>query len=280
MKLLIGGCRGTHSVAQRTFLGYGGETTSFLFESSDGDRLIVDAGTGIRALGAHLAWHREGGSALILMSHYHLDHTMGLPSFSLVHNEHWLLEFAAPELDGRTIDDVLPRLLDRPWWPLQVEDLAAHVRFKTLAGRGTEARAHGGFAFRWCAVPHPGGATAYRIDETATGRSAVVATDCEWPAATGEERDALLRLCREPSPASLLIMDGQYDRATYPAHRGWGHSAWEDCVDVATLCRVGRLLVTHHDPSLDDEALDQRASALRAALPCADLARDGTAITF
>jgi DUF971 family protein len=38
--------------------------------------------------------------------------------------------------------------------------------------------------------------------------------------------------------------------------------------------------VTHHDPGLDDEALNLRAEALRSACPGAELARDGTAITI
>lgn len=280
MRLLIGGCRGTHSVAQRAFLGYGGETTSFLIEGSDGAHVMVDAGTGIRVLGAHLAGlHDQGGSALVLMSHYHLDHTMGLPSLSQIYDKRWQFEFASPDREGHSVSEVLPRLLDEPFWPLQVEHLAAHVRFLCLPGAlSAQAWPRGGLRIRWCPVPHPGGCTAYRVDEPASGRSVVIATDMEWPAATPEGIAAFLHLCRDPNPASLLVMDGQYDRASYEAHRGWGHSAWEDGVEVAERAGVERLLITHHDPALDDEQLAERERRVLLAWPQASLAREGMSI--
>ena len=279
MKLIIGGCRGTHPVAQVGFLRYGGETTSFLIEGPDRGRIVVDAGTGVRELGSRLRASGSIHSMLLLLTHYHLDHVTGLPSMPVIYDRRWTVSLAAPVREGHLVGEVMPRVLDKPFWPLQVEDLASRVRFNTLPGE-VSARpwAHGHLRVRWCPVPHPGGCTAYRIDDAVNRTAVVIATDCEWPAATPAQRAALLRLCRRPFPANLLLMDGQYDRATYEKHRGWGHSAWEDCVDVAQRAGVGRLLVTHHDPAHDDELLARRERLLKITLPGAALAREGMVI--
>ena len=76
MKVLFGGVRGTGPVAQADFLRYGGETTSVLIEGAAGERLLLDAGTGMRIIAPHLQL-AAGGTMRLLMTHYHLDHLAG-----------------------------------------------------------------------------------------------------------------------------------------------------------------------------------------------------------
>ena len=163
--------------------------------------------------------------------------------------------------------------MEKPFWPV---DFCAQRSFLVLPERGTDTPfRHGGFAVRWCPVHHRNGCHAYRIDAEATGESLVFATDLEWQASNVVEREALLTLCHTPRPADLLIMDGQYDATDVPCHAGWGHSTWQDAVEVAQSSGVRRLVVTHHDPDLDDEALDHRERALKASMDQACLAREG-----
>src|SRR5215217_1283037 len=73
------GTRGSTCASGPQFVEFGGHTPCV--EIRCGDRLfIVDAGTGIAALGAEI-----GGSAPIevdiLLSHLHLDHIGGMPFF-------------------------------------------------------------------------------------------------------------------------------------------------------------------------------------------------------
>jgi len=65
---------------------YGGNTTCVYVQSDDGSEHILDAGTGIRDLGIHLA--KEGGfngqsgrKLNLYISHTHWDHIQGLPFF-------------------------------------------------------------------------------------------------------------------------------------------------------------------------------------------------------
>lgn len=275
MKVLFGGVRGTGPVAQADFLRYGGETTSVLIEGAAGERLLLDAGTGMRIIAPHLQL-AAGGTMRLLMTHYHLDHLAGLPSFPLLYRRNWTLEVAAPLREKVKPEEVVRRLLAKPFWPVQLEKLRARLRFVTLSedARG-EAYEFGGLCVRWCPLCHPEGCHAYRIDEPATGAAFVFATDVEWAASTVAQQDALLALCAEPTPATWLAFDGQFTPSNYPRHRGWGHSTWADAVEVAHQTGVGRLLLTHHAPENNDQKLDAIARALAAAHPNAQLATDG-----
>ena len=46
--------------------------------------MILDAGTGVRALGQHLSSNGQPGSVDLLVSHTHWDHIQGLPLFTPV----------------------------------------------------------------------------------------------------------------------------------------------------------------------------------------------------
>jgi ribonuclease BN (tRNA processing enzyme) len=215
----------------------------------------------------------------MLMTHYHLDHVVGLPSLGLIYRPEWAIEMAAPPHGELRLDQIMPRIIARPFWPVQMEDLESRIHFTELAPGGAEML-RGDLRIRWCPVPHPGGCTAYRIDEPASGCGILVATDVEWAAASAEEKDRFLALCREPFPATLLLFDGQYTPEDAASHRGWGHSAWTEAADVADEAGVDALLVIHHDPSRDDDALDGIDAELRCRMPSARLARGGEEVAL
>ncbi len=276
MKVIIGGVRGTNPVGQSDFMKYGGETTSFLVEGDAGERILIDAGTGLRKLGERLDQTHRAADVLLLLTHYHLDHVMGLPALSLLYKEHWTIEIASPSRQDFRVDEIMPRIFNKPFWPLQVEDLASHVRFKTLDGETSRAPLHHGkLEIRWCPQHHPGGSTAYRIDEPSSGASVVIATDLEWAESTAAEQAALLKLADH---ASLLIMDGQFTPEEYAEHHGWGHSTWKECCDVARRVAAQKLLISHHAPWRNDECLENVEDDVRVCCPPAGLAREGAEI--
>ena len=274
MKLTFGGVRGTNPVAQPDFMRYGGETTAFLIQGQAGEQILLDAGTGVRELGRRLQESPAPRRVLMLMTHYHLDHVVGLPSLGLIYRSDWQVEIAAPAHEDVVVEATMSRVMDKPFWPLQVEDLKSRLRFTALEPRSDRPLGYGGLEIRWCAVHHPGGGTAYRVDEPASGASVVVATDVEWGASRDAERAALQALGRNPGPANLLIMDGQYTPAEVASYRGWGHSTWEEAVEVARAAGIPRLLLTHHDPRRNDEELDGLRTEVQQRAAWADLARE------
>jgi len=281
MKLTIGGVRGSCPVAQPDYMKYGGETTSFLIEGKNGERILIDGGTGIRLLGKHLMQTPGVKSAWLFMTHYHLDHVVGLPMLPMIHSADWELIMAAPDHNEVHMREIMARVLDRPLWPLQVEDLKSGNVYHQLDGiASAKPYVCGGIEVRWCPVNHPGGCTAYRFDEPETGGSAVIATDMEWGLSSDGEKGYLESMLSEPSPVGLLIMDGQYQQEQISKFRGWGHSSWQECVELARRMNVRKLLITHHDPSSDDSKLEQIDRQIQVKATWASLARQGTEISL
>ncbi len=275
MKVVAGGVRGSWPAAQPECMRFGGETTSILVEGAGGERVLLDMGTGARRLGERLAG-QGCRDALVLLTHYHLDHVIGLPSFPLLHDGRCRLTFAAPERAGREVGGVLRRLLEDPYWPLQLDGVKARAAFLTLPGpHAAEPFAHGGLEVRWTAVHHHAGCSAFRIDEPATGHSFLLATDVEWQGSTPDERERLLALAREPGPAGLVFFDGHFTPEEYGGHREWGHSTWRDAVEFALAAGVRGLRITHHAPSHDDGVLAGIDAAARAAWDGAAVAVQG-----
>ena len=274
MKLTFGGVRGTNPVAQPEFMKYGGETSSFLLQGRGGEQVLIDAGTGVRELGRLLQASTAPRRLLMLMTHYHLDHVVGLPSLGLIYRPEWTLEVAAPAQDDVVVEATMSRVMDKPFWPLQVEDLKSRIRFTALDQAPEAPLLYGGLEIRWCPLCHPGGCTAYRVDEPASGAALVIATDVEWGSASERQRDDLLRLCRTPRPAGLLVMDAQYTPEEADKFKGWGHSTWREAAAVARSAGVARLWLTHHDPRRSDDELDALRAVVQAAEPWVDLARE------
>jgi phosphoribosyl 1,2-cyclic phosphodiesterase len=273
MNITLAGVRGTTTTADAAHAGFGGETTCYLIRGESGDAILVDGGSGLRVAEAAIRSSCPAKRALLLLTHYHADHVIGLPPFRLLYDGEWSFTVAAPVLDGRTVDAVLPRLFDEPFWPAPASSLKAAISFKTL--QPTESLVWGGLVCRWCMVRHPGGCAAYRVFEPATGRSVVIATDLEWDLSTAEEKVAFEQLCGGAAPPDALIWDGHFTPQNYARFRGWGHSRWSDGVDVARRVKAGQLLITHHAPGHDDRALETIAQELSDIMPQATVARQG-----
>ncbi len=273
MQILLGGVRGTSPVTHRDCMKYGGATTCVLIGDRAGTRIILDAGTGLQNLQPCLMRQTNDLPDLMLFTHYHLDHLIGLPSFASLYDPNARVQFASPVREGVTTEDAIRRLMDKPFWPVK---FSAHCEYLVLSESSGEAPwRHGAFDVRWCTVHHRNGCHAYRIDSREDCASVVFATDLEWQASAGAERDALFQLCQMPTPVDLLIMDGQFDAADGSRFSGWGHSTWQDAVEVAESVGAGQLVVTHHAPASSDEVLDLRVEKLRSAFTRARLAYDG-----
>ncbi len=70
-------------------------------------RIILDAGSGIRALGERL---RDAGGrveAAVLLSHYHYDHLQGIPFFAPLAEPGNRFTFLGPRREGRSVQDAL-----------------------------------------------------------------------------------------------------------------------------------------------------------------------------
>ncbi len=279
MKIFFGGVRGTSSISRVEYYRYGGQTTCLLVEGNKGDRIVIDAGTGIQEVAPRLDRSPSKEPLLMLITHYHLDHIIGLPSFPLLYQQGGQIQMASPRRNERFIEQVLPQLMSDPFWPVGMKEVQAKINFLNWAESSSVYPVRfGDLEVAWCPVHHPGGCTAYRLNERSTGLSMVFATDVEWGLATKVEQRSFIHMCTAPKRADLLVFDGQFSRKNYQPFKGWGHSTWEDAVDVAMEAGIRNLRVTHHAPQNDDATLDLVGKDLRARMPTAELARSGMEI--
>lgn len=277
MRITCGGVRGSAQVNHPDFMGFGGDTSSFLIETASGGQILLDLGSGVRSLAPYLKTAGPNPVLRVFFTHYHLDHLSGVTQLPFMYRDGGRLEVYAPTHLDSTARDAIGRLFSPPYWPLRVEDLDISLEYHDLNDAAREI-VLGDLRVRWCPSQHPGGSTAYRFEDLATGAAAVIATDLEWTATAPSAADALLALCTQPVAAGVLLMDGQYEPGEFPAKAGWGHSSWRDAVEVARHTGIRRLLITHHDDKRTDTELRAIQARLQRELPGATLARQGDRI--
>ncbi|MCF7838820.1 MAG: MBL fold metallo-hydrolase [Candidatus Marinimicrobia bacterium] len=277
MRLFIGGARGSSVVADPACRIYGGDTTALLLEHPDGGRILIDAGSGLRLVERRLAACPGAGDPAMLMTHYHLDHLLGFPSFSPIYRPGTQLRILGPAGVKSSPASIFGALMSRPFWPLELGELRADLQFEGLNPLANEEPLRiNGFVIRWFPLAHPGGCLAYRISLTPDSPAVVIATDYEWDRAPPQAQAAFVTFCRTPAPPALLLMDGHYRQAELAQYRGWGHSSSEQVAAVARAVGAAQFLVTHHAPLADDVVLAARERELQAESPRGAWARQGT----
>jgi phosphoribosyl 1,2-cyclic phosphodiesterase len=278
MRVTFWGVRGSIATSGLAFARFGGNTTCVEIEH-DGDRLIIDAGTGLRALGAKLAHEARVFArpveATMLFTHLHWDHVQGFPFFGPAFAPDTRLRLHGP-IDNdmkSTLFDVLDRQMRPPSFPVTLDAMCADKSFHTI--HSGDELALDSFSVRTRALSHPQGSLGYRIE--AGGRSLCFATDTEHPS-DGSIDDALLDLARD---VDLLIYDAQYTEAEYEGRdgsgqcrRGWGHSTYVAAARVARATGAKRLVLTHHDPGHDDATMEKIEREARALFPACRAARE------
>jgi len=268
MRVRIWGARGSVPCPGPANYRYGGNTACVSIETDSGQTVILDAGTGIRALGEKLANTERPAEAIVLISHFHWDHILGLPFFQPLYqaDSHFLF-FSFPQADT-SFQEIMESTMKSPFFPVSMRGLSGRREFYEI---GEQRFSVGDVHIQTCLLNHPQGCLGYRVE--CDGTSVVYATDHESDAGPADEK--LAKLTRG---ADLLITDAQYTPAEYEIHRGWGHSSVDSAVRLAQRAKVRQLLLFHHDPAHSDAEIDQMAAYACRHLPGAEAAAEGMEI--
>ena len=299
MQLDVHGVRGSHPVPGPATVRAGGNTTCYSVTFGH-HRIVLDAGTGIIALGKqmvreHLA-SKEPIFVTLLISHTHHDHTQGFPFFAPVYFGTTHMHMYGPNTNYLEIEEALSQGLAAPFFPVNLSEMQCMKHISPISDADellffADSREpvlrnihHGAPPGRepigrvrvMKGYNHPkNGVLHFRIESG--NHSIVYATDTEGYEG-GDER--LIRFAKD---CDILVHDAQYLPEEYVSgplpRQGWGHSTWKMACDVARRANAKTLLLHHHDPERTDDAVDAIEAAARAVFPGAQAAREGMSIT-
>ncbi|MDQ3115592.1 MAG: response regulator [Verrucomicrobiota bacterium] len=246
---------------------FGGNTSCV--EVRVGDQVIIlDAGSGIRALGQALMreFRDKPLQVTMLVTHTHWDHIQGFPFFIPAYNPKVNVRIVGYEGAVHGLRGALFEQMQSAFFPVGLNQMASHVTFEELSEMECKI---GVVEVRTIFANHPGICLGYRL---VTPKGDIV----YMPDHEAYERHEIERqkLAGETSPPSLdyarqqdekviefirgadvVIGDTQYDAAEYPARLGWGHTCADDAVELAMRAGVKHLFLFHHDPDHQDEKM-------------------------
>lgn len=305
-KIKIRGLRGSYPVCGEEFLKFGGNTTCYEIWA-DNCLIIIDAGTGIISLGHDLIKaqadqgpdSRKNIESMMLFTHTHLDHIMGLPFFVPIFQGDTILYVYGPDSSKYKFEDALNFVLNPPLFPITVDDMDALKLFRNISqvesiywgsNKGiplvlNNYREHDRIEDACKRYPihvscmksyaHTAdGVMIYRI--SFNNKEIVIATDVEGYVG-GDTR-----LINFAKGADLLIHDAGYTKEIYTSletcKQGYGHSTMEMAVDVGMRAEVKQLALVHHEPLNDDKFVLETEKKAQAIFPNTFAAFEGQEI--
>lgn len=269
LSLKFWGVRGSIACPQPQFMKYGGNTSCLELTAGE-NRIVLDAGTGIRLLGGSF-YEQDTRDAFVLLTHTHWDHINGFPFFRPAYDPSRALKIMAGHLKHQGgVQSVLSTQMNNPMFPVPLEAMQAKLDFIDFIA-GDDLDLHSDLKVRTTPLNHPNGATAYRFEMN--GESLCYVTDTEhFPDKLDEN---ILNLIEG---SDVMIYDSTYTEEEYPKHIGWGHSTWNEGVKLCREAGVRRLGIFHHDPEHDDDFMDAVEAEAKAEFEGAFVCREGMVI--
>jgi phosphoribosyl 1,2-cyclic phosphodiesterase len=237
---------------------YGGNTACVEVRAG-GHTLILDAGTGIRALGFALD-ERAPVTADILFSRTTLERIAGIPFFTAAYNPINSFRVWAGHLESdQGVHDILSGLMTDPVFPVPIGILGARIEFNDFKAGETLEPAHG-VRVRSALLNPSMPLAGYRIE--CDGKSLGYVSDL----IVGPDGDeaGVLELLADVDVAILNTAE------TSP-----GAADWRDGARLCDAAGAKTYVVFHHHPDNDDEAMDQIAAEAEALRPRTVVAREG-----
>lgn len=230
--------------------GYGGATSCVEIEGAeDGSFIVCDMGSGLREFGHDAMLRCKDGHPRIyniFLSHLHWDHIMGFPFFAAAFDPAARIVIHGGHAD---LEKALRRQQEEISFPVPFDGLRADIRFHTLTPGDTyriagmdvsiieQYHSHASYGFRFARA----------------GEAVIYSTDAEHRIDDMEDERAFGAFFAD---ADIVICDTMYSLAESVTMKAdWGHSSNLVAVDLARAASAKCLVLFHHEPTCDDEAI-------------------------
>ena len=271
IKIKFWGVRGSFPTCEKHSIDVGGHTSCVEVRTENNEMIIFDMGTGFINLGkALLKESNPPNSGTILLSHYHWDHIFGFLGFAPFFNPANTFNIYGKS-DKKSPKEILEYILDYTFWPVDLSMLNAKINLNRFPDSKLDLENN--ISISSIKHGHPNGANSYRLQ--IGGKIIVYSTDCEHP-----EEGLNPNVIKLAQNADLLIHDAQYTEEELQSHKGWGHSSWNQAVEVAKSAKVKNLALYHHDPDHTDEFLNKVESEAQSIFPNAFIAKQNLEISI
>ncbi|MFQ5428378.1 MAG: MBL fold metallo-hydrolase [Thermodesulfobacteriota bacterium] len=259
MKIHCWGSRGSVAVSGREYIEYGGDTSCIEITGSTGEVIILDAGTGIRALGNRLEKEQQS-SINLLITHAHWDHLSGFPFFAPIYDKKCHITVYGPHPTQESLKKIISKTMSAPYFPIAFEDIKAGMAFPNMNGSDYSI---GSILVRTIPLRHPSEGVGYSLSQG--GKRFVFLTDNELGVdhTNGLGYEEYVEFARN---ADLLFHDAEYRKDEYKKTKGWGHSAYLDAVKLALDAGVKALGLFHHNQERTDTEINSIVKECREVI--------------
>ena len=248
IEIVFWGVRGSIPTPGVNFSKYGGNTSCIELILGK-NILILDMGSGLKLLGESLS-ARNVKAFDILLTHFHYDHTCGLPFFKPAYEKDVSFSIRAANIKSRgKVSEVLNKQMSAPSFPINTDVFNANIDYIDFPINKT-LTINDDVNIKTIELNHPDGATGYRVEYK--GKSVCYITDHEHDLKS--DNNLLENFVRA---SNVLIYDSTYKDSEFENFIGWGHSTWQAGSRLAEKANVDNFFIFHHNPDNDDKAMDK-----------------------
>lgn len=295
------GTRGSRPIFDETYARFGGNTTAYKVWADGMFPLYIDGGTGLYREGKRLV--DQVHDFTFLLTHSHWDHILAFPFFEPFYRPDTDVRFWGSSSFKETFEELFEHQFQTDAFPVPYAKLPAHIVFHdimrksqpflipppsshtaaatpTSADNPTPAPPAPGYTISRYQLNHPGLDFGYRIEYG--GKAVVILTDTapiennhlghEMQHFTRDDEKRYYQgLIEFSQQADLLLYDTHFNEKTIQNRRSWGHSTEVMAARLAMECGAKQLILGHHAPEDNDQAVLRKLANARQVCASHDL---------